>query len=266
MNCEPGERPVTISLISGPGTSHIEQVPLGLLDVLKLPVIRYGLDPEPGGVKRTSSQAMTATARNSRPLVRCMTPTRRPPSARTLEQCYLDGLAVPAACSNSVAGASQGTSLVQHKNANLLRRIGAVGPRHRSMMEAPTRFGHSAAASSAFTTNSRHRAVEHRDRAFAFLLAARRRRRQTLPVIDPRPPRDLVRSAVIHLERGPTDPRTPTPRAFHENGGWKMRWPRSPAKNKRSGAPGAMGQEAQLRHAEVLGFIDDDMGERLMAR
>ena len=42
-----------------------------------------------------------------------------------------------------------------------------------------------------------------------------------------------------------------------------MRWPRSPVKNRASGAAGDRREEAQLGHAEVLGLVDDDVVERL---
>ncbi len=42
-----------------------------------------------------------------------------------------------------------------------------------------------------------------------------------------------------------------------------MRWPRSPAKNKRSSPSGARPEKAQLRHAEILGFVHDDVAEGL---
>ena len=60
-------------------------------------------------------------------------------------------------------------------------------------------------------------------------------------------------------------PRTSTPSARQEKGVRKMRWPRSPAKNRLSGAAAAEGREkAQLRHADVLGLVDDAELERRM--
>ena len=49
-----------------------------------------------------------------------------------------------------------------------------------------------------------------------------------------------------------------TPSAFQENGCWKMRWPRSPAKNSALGLRAAeRGEEPQLGDADVLRFVDD---------
>ena len=56
------------------------------------------------------------------------------------------------------------------------------------------------------------------------------------------------------------------PRPIQENGGRKMRWPMSPAKNKPLISPGAGGpQEAELGEAEVLRLVDDDVVEGRLA-
>ena len=56
-----------------------------------------------------------------------------------------------------------------------------------------------------------------------------------------------------------------TPSAFQEKGCWKMRWPRSPEKNRPFSAYRRdCGEEAQLGHAEVLRLIDDDVRKRLL--
>ena len=75
-----------------------------------------------------------------------------------------------------------------------------------------------------------------------------------------RPP-DLMRRSVIDLERWTG--REIDAKAFHEKGCWKMRWPRSPAKNRLSPPRGDSREEPQFRHAQVLRLVDDDMGERL---
>ena len=47
------------------------------------------------------------------------------------------------------------------------------------------------------------------------------------------------------------------PSAFHENGVWKMRWPRSPAKKSASVRRRERGQEARFGDPEVLRLVDD---------
>ncbi len=54
-----------------------------------------------------------------------------------------------------------------------------------------------------------------------------------------------------------------TPSAFQEKGCWKMRWPRSPAKNRALRPAAAQrGQEAQLSDAQVLRLVHDGEIER----
>jgi len=58
-------------MISGAGTGNIEQVPLGVVDFLQIGVVADCLDASCKGII-SSLQAITTTARNSRPLARCM--------------------------------------------------------------------------------------------------------------------------------------------------------------------------------------------------
>ena len=80
----------------------------------------------------------------------------------------------------------------------------------------------------------RRHAVEHRDRSVALFgdavdvgqLVAE----QAVGLVA-----DLVRRPVVDAQGRVERPRMSTPSAFHENGCWKMRWPRSPVKKRAFG-------------------------------
>ena len=68
---------------------------------------------------------------------------------------------------------------------------------------------------------------------------------------------------VIHLQRGRA-PAHVHPLRKPGEGGWKIRWPRSPAKNRLSGPAARSRPAAQLRDADVLRLIDHRAAERLV--
>ncbi len=170
----------------------------------------------------SSSQAITATALNSSPLARCIVPIRtRPPSA----------------CGLSV-------SVERPPARPPSPRVGPSKVAASERTKTPTSSGRTPPSST-----DREPLADEGDLA-RLVLEVRMTgsgplnteivpaRLSSYAVDVPDLPRqqpvgaaaDLVRRPVVDLQRRDR-PRTSTPSAFQENGCWKIRWPRSPAKN-----------------------------------
>ena len=179
-------------VVAGPGAGDVEQVPLGVVDLLRSASSPTASMRSCSGMT-SSSQAMTATARNSRPLARCMVLMETWPPVGL--DVLVEDLERQARCLDGRPGAVELRGRA-HEHADLVRQR---RPRSRAP-RASRRRRRSPRPRVSSDADRRRRAVEHRDRVAPVLAVAvdvgDLGAEQAVGLLP-----DLVRGAVVDAQR-----------------------------------------------------------------